>query len=134
MRKTWVFTGYKPKNAKITKEIKNEIERKGWELIRSFLIPEYIKPVPPQNQFNYLVDIFCKWHGKYFYFFSKYASPPPNAIEPFFAMGFARMGYVGKNRFNLSFMRHTGKWCELFQNIPLEECFDLIKQGDFFNP
>jgi len=42
-------------------------------------------------------------------------------------MGFARMGYVGDGLFDLSFMRHTEQWSELYQNLSLDECLEAVK-------
>jgi len=40
----------------------------------------------------------------------------------------------GKTRFNLSYMRHTGKWCEVFEGLSLEECLAKIREDQLFQP
>jgi len=62
------------------------------------------------------------------------AAPPPNAISPFVEDKFARLEYAGENRFNLSYLRHTGQWYELFREIPLEKCLKEIKEMPHFMP
>ena len=105
-----VFDSSKEQLVAIWREL---IERAGvtinqGEAVESVLKPRYVKPPPDEPRFNYIVDLFTKWHGRYFYFCSRYAVPGPNAIQPFFEDRFARLEYAGSNRFNLAFMRHTG--------------------------
>ena len=43
-----------------------------------------------------------------------------------------RMEYEGSRRFNLAYMRHTGKWCEVFQGLSLEENLETIEKNELF--
>jgi len=79
-------------------------------------------------------DISAKWYRGYFYFNSKYRCPSVHCISEFFENKFARMEYVGEDKFNLSYMRHTGKWHELYQEISLNECLTSIREGPNFFP
>ena len=114
--------------------MKREVETKATTLIDTVLKPRYIEPPPQEPQFNYLVDLFTKWHGRYFYFCSRYAVPGPNAIEPFFEDRFARLEYLSRDRFNLSFMRHTGQWIEIYSHLTLDECLDAVRDDPWFHP
>lgn len=129
-----MFSPPKPSKPKVPAALKSEVEKSAQELIEKVLKPEHIKPPRKGFQFNYVVDIFTKWHQSYFYFCAKYCSPGPNAISPDFETKFARMEYVGGRRFNLSFMRHTGEWIELYPNLSLDECLATIQEGGFFTP
>ena len=60
--------------------------------------------------FNYVVDIFTEWRGKYFYVVTKYCSPRSETADEFFEVRSPRMEYAANHRFNLSFLRHTGQW------------------------
>ena len=80
------------------------------------------------------MDIFTKWYRNYFYFCAKYHNPGPNAISPFFETKFARMEYVAEDQFNLSYMRHTGQWWELFSGLSLNECIETIEDMPHFTP
>lgn len=111
-KKAWV---YRPKrqskpSPKVPDLIKAEVKSRADEFIETVLKPEHIKPPPEDNNFNYLVDISSKWYRHYFYFCSEYNCPGPNALSPSFESKFARLEYTGPDRFNLAFMRHTGKW------------------------
>ena len=134
-RKTWV---YSPAKAKVPDAIKTEVEVKATELVNAFLKPEHVKPPPKNAKWNYIVDLYTKWHSNYFYFCAKYACPSPNALSPFFDIGFARLEYVSgvgrQSRFNLSYMRHTGKWWEIWHGLSLEQCLGEVRGGGFFNP
>ncbi|MBC8458386.1 MAG: hypothetical protein H8D67_10370 [Deltaproteobacteria bacterium] len=114
--------------------LKSEVKEKTGSLIENVLKPEYIKPPPEENDFNYIVDIFSKWHRNYFYFCSKYNCPSPNAMAPSFNSNFARLEYIGRDKFNLDYMRHTGKWLEISFDLSLEECLDEIENWPHFMP
>ena len=47
---------------------------------------------------------------------------------------FARMEYTGQDRFNLSYMRHTGKWWEFYEGLSLDECLVVIRDEPHFAP
>lgn len=44
------------------------------------------------------------------------------------------MEYVENNKFNLSYMRHTEKWFEVFQALSMDECLKLIEEDPTFLP
>jgi len=133
-KKTWGYDPPKPSTPKVSERVKIEAQTKADQLIETVLKPKHIQPPPTDNDFNYIVDLFSKWYRHYFYFCAKYCSPGPNAISPFFETKFARMEYVGGNRFNLSFMRHTGEWIEVYPNSSLEECLTIIQSDPMFVP
>jgi len=55
-------------------------------------------------------------------------------ISPTFETKFARMEYVGNNRFALSFMRHTEQWIELYDSLSVDECLKAIQDDPWFQP
>jgi hypothetical protein len=130
-RKQWVYSPPKPT---IPAAIKAELDTKAQALIAQHLKPAHIQPPPAEAQFNYLIDIWTKWYRGYFYFGSTYASPGPYALSPTFEARFARMEYVGGDRFNLAFMRHTEQWFELYQALSIDECLAAIRDEPFFSP
>jgi len=134
MKNPWGSPPRKSQKTTIPPTWKDAIERQGKELIQNHLIPEYVQPPGPDAKFNYIVDIYCKWRGNYFYFISKYACPEPNASSPSFENGFARMLFLDRDRFNLAFRRHTGDWEEVFLNLTQNECIEMIKSGGPFTP
>lgn len=134
-RKMWVHSPPRAQKPELPGAIKAALEEKAADLVERVLKPKSIKP-PPENGFlNYLVDIYTKWYRNYLYFCAKYCSPAPNALSPYFELKFARMEYVGPGgRFNLSFMRHTGQWVEIYRGIPLDECLRALEHDPWFQP
>ena len=133
-QKRWVYRPKKPPSPKVPESIKAHVETQANQLIESFLKPAYIKPPPEEPRFNYLVELSTKWYRNYFYFCSRYCSPGPNAISPYFEDKFARLEYAGSDSFHLAFMRHTGQWQEIYQGLTLDECLQAIREEPFFHP
>jgi hypothetical protein len=130
----WIYSPPKPPRANAPDTIKRKVTDKATEVIEGILKPKHIKPPSDDNTFNYIVDIYSKWHQNYFYFIAKYSCPGPNAISPFFESKFARMQYIGNEHFNLSYMRHTGQWFEIYPDLSIDECLKAIAEEPHFLP
>ncbi|MBI5015409.1 MAG: hypothetical protein HZB55_07945 [Deltaproteobacteria bacterium] len=113
---------------------KAEIQRQADEFVARELSPAAVQPPPPDPKWNYAVDLFTKWHGRYFSFVTKYACPGPYATVPFFDHAFARLESVGADRFNLAYHRHTGQWWEPQRGITFEECLQAIRGEPLLQP
>ncbi len=133
-KKRWMPVPPKPSRLKPPDNLKMEVQQKADQFAESYLKPTFILPPPEDAQWNYVVDIFTKWHQRYFYFCSKYCCPHPSCISEFFESRFARLEYVGGEKFNISYMRHTGQWLEVFQELSLEECLEEIRRQEFLHP
>ncbi|MDD5698934.1 MAG: hypothetical protein PHH77_10000 [Victivallaceae bacterium] len=133
-QKRWICSPPKPPKAKVPGTVKREVEDRATKIIEGILKPKHIKPPSDNNTFNYIVDIYSKWHQNYFYFIAKYSCPGPNAVSPFFESKFARMRYIGNERFNLSYMRHTEQWFEIYSNLSVDECLKAITEDPHFLP
>jgi hypothetical protein len=127
--KQWVYSPPKPTVPKADKE---EVEAKAREFIDAELKPKHVKPPPKNPQWNYLIDITCKWHGPYFYLLGVLACPGPHALSPTFESKLARLLYVGPDRFNLAFQRYTGQWIELSEGLSLQKCLETIRDNPWF--
>lgn len=130
-RKTWVYSPPKPT---VPDDLTASVKAKAEALVEEFLKPEFIKPPPKNWRWNYIIDIHSKWHSSFFYFISTYRSRGPTSITPTFESPFARLEYVGNRRFNLAYMRHTGKWWEVYQNLTLGKCLKTIREDPTFQP
>jgi hypothetical protein len=133
-RKAWRTTLIKKSNTPLPNSIKADLEAKAAALIENALKPKHVLPRPKDARFNYIIDIGAKWYRNYFYFFSTYACPGPNALSPTFVSKFARMEYLGYARFALSFMRHTGEWVGLYDSLSVDECLKAIQDDPWFVP
>ena len=133
-QKRWVHSPSKPPKPKVPENVKSGVKKKAEALVETVLKPKHIKPPPEDVRFNYVVDIYTKWYRSYFYFCAKYHCPGPTAISPYFEDKFARLEYVGNDRFNLSFMRHTGQWIELHTGLTVDQCLAAIRNAPWFHP
>jgi len=133
-RKAWTFTPEKKPKSSLPGTVKDEVDTKAQELIDKVLKPKHILPPSEGSGSNYITDITTKWIGSTFYFISTYACPGPNAISPTFEEKFARIEYVGDAKFNLSYMRHTGKWFSLFEGQTVDKCMKAIQDDPWFMP
>jgi len=133
-RKVWTYCPSKPPKPKVPDGVKAELSSKAQELIEEHLKPAHVKPPRKNSEFNYVTELFTRWHQSYFYFCATYACPHPEALSPTFEARFARMGYEGAGRFNLSYMRHTGQWWEIYSGLSIDECLTAIRDEPHFIP
>ena len=131
-KKQYIWVKAKP--SKVPDSLKHVVTERATALVEEHIRPGHVKPPPKNSEFNYIEDIFTKWHGRYFYFMAKYACPGPSCISPFFEIGFARLEFVGDNRFDLAYFRHTGKWWPIFSAMTVDEALDLVRSGELFQP
>lgn len=132
-KKRWDYSPAKSAKPKVADDFKQRVQQKFDELIETDFKPNYIKP-PPDHDFNYLVDIFGKWYRNYFYICGTYNCPSPRAIAPSFEAKFCRFEYIGGDRFNVAYMRHTGQFWEIMQDLALEECLQEAKTNSLLHP
>jgi hypothetical protein len=118
----------------VPKGVKDEVTTMAHQLVEGELKPAYVQPPPKKPRWNYIVDIFTKWRGRYFYLIARYACPGPNAISPFFEVGFARLEYLSNGHFNVAYMRHTGKWWEVRTDMTLAKALRTIRNEPIFHP
>ncbi len=101
--------------------------------IADVLRPRFLPEIRP-TEFNYPIAIHGKRHGNKYRFVTRYCSDGPRASAPEFEVSFARLDYVGRDRFDLSWHRHTGEWFRLFERLPLREALHLIESEPHFMP
>jgi hypothetical protein len=133
-RKPWEIRPQKDPKSKLPDSLKAEVEAKAADLIEKVLKPKHVLPPPKDERFNYLIDIGARWYRNFFYFFSTYACPGPNALSPTFESKFARMEYLGNATFALYFMRHTGEWVGLYDSLTVDESLKAIEEDPWFVP
>ena len=133
-RKTQKSRPAKKSTSSVPHDLKAEVEAKANRLIANVLKPEYIQDPPVSKRFNYIIDIGTKWRRKHFYFVSIYACPWPGALSPTFESKFARMEYVGNERFALDFPRQADKWIRISDGLTLSQCLKAIREDSRFTP
>ena len=133
-QKAWILKPAKISKTAVPDAIKSDLEAKAANLIETVLKPKHVVPQKPDIDFNYVSDIGTKWYRNYFYFFSTYTCPGPNALSPSFESKFARMEYLGAGRFSLSFHRHNDEWVKLYDSLTVHECLKAIQEDAWFIP
>lgn len=132
-KQKWIYTQVKSKD-KVPENLKKEVEIKAKLFIDQVLKPKHVVLTPDSTGYNYIVDIYTKWFRHYLYLCAKYHDSHPNAISSAFEIKFARLEYAGNDKFNLSFMRHTEQWFELYKDLTIEKCLEIIKDDPNFYP
>jgi len=132
-RRRWTYVGNRTANKPPEPE-KQAIISTCEAFIEDVLKPRFLPEIRPTT-FNYCVDIFGKWHGGNYRFIQRYRNDDPeNAIEPEFDAPFVRLEYVTRDRFNLSYFRHTGQWWTVHHGVTLSEALRLIETEGIFHP
>jgi hypothetical protein len=128
----WVYIGGRAGNKPPQAE-KVAITAACEKFIAEVLRPHFLPEIRP-TAFNYPIAIDGKWHGNKYRFFTRYRSDDPRSYEPEFEAPFARLEYVSRDCFDLSWHRHTGEWFCLFERQPLVEALRLIESEPHFEP
>ena len=131
--KIWVYSPRPVPGTKVPIDVKSEVNQRAQALVEEWK-PLFIEKPPKGYQFNYIVNLYTKWRGRYFYFCATYACPGPRALSPSFEAYFTRLEYVGNNRFNLAYMRHTDKWWETLRGLTLADCLKTIRNNSIYHP
>jgi len=131
-RQPWNIRPLRKPASPLTDSTKREVESAAEKLIDNVLKPRHI-PAPKRDQeFNYITDFRTKWHRHFFYLIAIYTCPDPNAFEPTFDEHFARLEYLGRDRFALYHRRYNGEWVGILDGLYLDEAFDSIKNDPWF--
>jgi hypothetical protein len=103
------------------------------KFIVDVLRPRFLPEIRP-TAFNYPVAIDGKWRGNKYRFITRYRSDDPRSSAPGFEAPFARLEYVSRDCFDLSWHRHTGEWFCLFERLSLAEALHRIGSEPHFAP
>lgn len=124
------------KNEAVPARLKERLSKRADQLISDKFKKglELQAKVLEEHGFNYIVDVYTKWRGRYFYFIAKYRNPQENATEEFFEVKRTRLEYTGNQEFSLAYMRHTDKWFEVFQELTLDASLETIEENELFWP
>ena len=126
----WIRTDTPPK-CQLSKLEKQSLQTQADQFVTAFYRPT-LKPPAADQDGNYIVDYSTKWHGAYLQFIAKFACPGPNAISPFFATAFARLGYSGPDSWSLWTRRHNDQWMIMGSQKTLAECFAEMRTTPWF--
>lgn len=101
--------------------------------IDEVLKPRFLPAIRP-TEFNYPVDILGKWHGNSYRFLQRYRSGFPENLGEEFDSPFTRLDWVSRDRIDIQWHRHTGKWFRLYRSLSLAEALKTIETDGLLHP
>ncbi|WP_271253415.1 DUF3024 domain-containing protein [Pseudanabaena sp. Chao 1811] len=131
----WVYSPKKEPSPKIPEALKKLVQERFQEVIDNDLKPNCIHPPSPEGKLMHLADIFGKWYRNYFYICGTYKYKNPLTGEDSSSEHkFSRFEYMGSDRFNVAYMRHTEKFWEFMQDVTLEQCLEALQTLPHLRP
>lgn len=97
------------------------------------LKPRFLPTIRP-NEFNYPVDIRGKWRGSRYRFIQRYRSGFSDNLGEEFDAPFVGLDWLGHDRFNIQWHRHTGAWFCLHRGKSLAQALKLIETDETLHP
>ncbi len=121
----------------LTPKERVDIAARCERVIAETLKPKFLPEIRP-TEFNYPVDIFGKWRANTYIFIVRYRSGFADTAGDKFNAPFARLDHLDdcfeEIRFDVMWMRHTGRWWLLHHSVSLEEALRHIATDGFFVP
>jgi len=129
--KQWVLKAARP--AAVDQREKQAIVTACEKFIQDVLKPRYLSEIRP-TQWNYTVDIRGAWAGGRYRFIQRFRSGWEQNRGEEFDAPFARLDRIGPDRFDIYWMRHTGKWWPLHANVTLVEALHILETDELLHP
>jgi hypothetical protein len=129
--KGWVYVA--PRPAPPNEAEKRRIVAACDAFIRDVLKPRFLPKITP-TKWNYPIDIHGVWAAGRYRFVQRYRSGHENNLSEEFDAPFTRIVRVGPDRFDIDWMRHTGKWWRLYRGVTLAEAFKIIEEDGHLHP
>ena len=101
--------------------------------IRDVLRPRFLPEIRP-TEWNYVIDIHGAWAAGRYRFMQRYKSGMAHNLGEEFDAAFARIDRVGPDRFDIYWMRHTGKWWRLHTGVTLGEALHILETDGVLHP
>ena len=103
------------------------------DFIRDVLTPRFLPEIRP-TEWNYVVDIRGAWAAGRYRFIQRYRSGMEHNRGEEFDAPFARIDRMGRDRFDIYWMRHTGKWWRLHVGVTLVEALRILETDGVLHP
>ncbi|MGD0764050.1 MAG: hypothetical protein ABR929_12835 [Roseiarcus sp.] len=132
-KKQWLPTVRAPRPALPDEAEKREIVAACEAFIRDVLKPRFLPEIRP-TEWNYVVNIHGAWAAGRYRFMQRYRSGMEDNRSEEFDAPFARIDRVGRDRFDIDWMRHTGKWWRLHQGVTLAEALRILETDGHLHP
>ncbi|KPH08332.1 hypothetical protein CO657_09080 [Rhizobium acidisoli] len=132
-KKQWVKVSPREKPAAADVLEKQAIIAACEAFIRNILKPRFL-PEIRQTEWNYVVDIRGSWAGNRYRFMQRYRSGMDHNRGEEFDAPFARIDRMGPDRYDIYWMRHTGKWWRLHAGVTLAEALRILETDGILHP
>lgn len=130
-RGAWKYVGSRFGNKPLPAE-KVAITVACEELIAEVLQPQFLPEIRPSATFSYPAAIKGKRHGSKHRFLTRYRSGDPAFLAAEFEAPFARLDYVGRDRYDFLWHRHTGEWHRVAEHLSLTAALHRIASEPYF--
>jgi hypothetical protein len=132
-KKQWTLTTRAGRPAPPDEAEKRAIVAACESFIRDVLKPRFLPEIRP-TQWNYVIDIHGAWAAWRYRFMQRYRSGMEHNRGEEFDAPFARVVRVGKDRFDIDWMRHTGRWWRLHKGVTLAEALRILETDSHLHP
>ena len=132
-KKQWMLTTRAARPAPPDKAEKREIVAACEAFIRDVLKPRFLPAIRP-TPWNYVVDIRGAWAAGRYRFMQRYRSGMEDNRGEEFDAPFARIDRMGRDRFDIYWMRHTGRWWRLHVGVTLAEALRILETDGHLHP
>ena len=121
------------RSATLSTSEKSTVTAACQDLIEGFLKPRFLPAIRP-TAFNYPVDTLDNWHGTKYRFTQRYRSGFADNAGEEFDIPFARLNWIGPDRFDIQWHRHTGEWYLLHRDLSLAKAIATLKTDGHLHP
>jgi hypothetical protein len=132
-QKQWIPTTRSPRPAPADEVEKRAIIAACESFIRDVLKPRFLPEIRP-TKWNYVVDIHGAWAAGRYRFMQRCRSGMEHNRGVEFDVPFARIDRMGRDHFDIYWMRHTGKWWRLHAGVTLDEALRIIETDHVLHP
>jgi hypothetical protein len=131
--KQWVRTIRAARPPMVDEAEKRAIIAACEAFIANILKPRFMPRITP-TQWNYVIDIHGAWAAGRYRFMQRYRSGMEDNCGEEFDAPFARIDRMGPDRFDIHWMRHTGKWWKLYSDVTLAEALHILETDGTLHP
>jgi hypothetical protein len=132
-RKQWTRTNRAARSA-AADDLKKQATIAACEtFIRDVLVPRFLPEIRP-SEWNYVIGIHGEWRAGRYRFMQPYRSGMEHNRGEEFDAAFARIDRMGRDRFDIYWMRHTGKWWPVHTGVTLAEALRILETDELLYP
>ena len=131
--KKWMPTARASRPTPTSETEKHAIVAACEAFICDVLKPRFLPQVRP-TEWNYAIDIHGAWAAGRYRFMQRYRSGMEHNRGEEFDAPFVRIDRMGPDKFDIYWMRHTGKWWRLYSGVTLAEALRILETDGVLHP